>query len=208
MLSSYESCAPASASSASMTSRTRPRIEYCVPVGAFFCDHAVHGSRLLSANNRVFCLVDVLARRFRPAPFVGWPRQSVLVWFARACGVMIKQSLMVGSFVLLLAISWTSSSLARVECKGDFQVTKYVLITTPWGEEENIVVHFLRRPRKAWKNLPRRCQSFLAIAPHGCRILGAARKFRMALADHLGIRGRSSPSLAAVSLHLLDKQLT
>jgi hypothetical protein len=26
----------------------------------------------------------------------------------------------------------------------------------------------------------------------------------MALADHLGIRGRSSPSLAAVSLHLLD----
>jgi hypothetical protein len=140
VLSSYESCAPASASSASMTSRTRPRIEYCVPVGAFFCDHAVHGSRLLSANNRVFCLVDVLARRFRPAPFVGWPRQSVLVWFARACGVMIKQSLMVGSFVLLLAISWTSSSLARVECKGDFQVTKYGLIATPWCEEENIAV--------------------------------------------------------------------
>ena len=89
---------------------------------------------------RPLVLVDVLARRFRPAPFVGWPRQSVLVWFARACGVMIKQSLMVGSFVLLLAISWTSSSLARVECKGDFQVTKYGLIATPWCEEENIAV--------------------------------------------------------------------
>ena len=53
---------------------------------------------------------------------------------------MIKQSLMIGSFVLLLAISWTSSSLARVECKGDFQVTKYGLIATPWCEEENIAV--------------------------------------------------------------------
>ena len=53
---------------------------------------------------------------------------------------MVKQSLVLSSFVLLISIGWTSSSLARIECKGDFQVTKYGLIATPWCEEENIAV--------------------------------------------------------------------
>jgi hypothetical protein len=55
-------------------------------------------------------------------------------------GLMVKQSLVLAGFVLLITIGWTSSSLAGIECKGDFQVTKYGLIATPWCEEENIAV--------------------------------------------------------------------
>ena len=45
-----------------------------------------------------------------------------------------------GSAVLLLAIGWTTPGFARAECKGDFQVTKYGLIATPYCEEENIAI--------------------------------------------------------------------
>ena len=45
-----------------------------------------------------------------------------------------------GASVLLLAIAWTTPGFARVERKGDFQVTKYGLIATPYCEEENIAV--------------------------------------------------------------------
>ena len=41
----------------------------------------------------------------------------------------------------LLAIAWTiTPASARVQCQGDFQVTKYGLIATPYCEEENIAV--------------------------------------------------------------------
>ena len=51
---------------------------------------------------------------------------------------MVKQSAALASFVLLLIVGWTSPGLARIECKGDFQLTKYGLTATPWCEEENI----------------------------------------------------------------------
>ena len=51
----------------------------------------------------------------------------------------MARSIMVAA-VLLLAIAWTTPGLARVECKGDFQVTKYRLIATPYCAEENIAV--------------------------------------------------------------------
>jgi hypothetical protein len=41
---------------------------------------------------------------------------------------------------LIIAIAMTTPAAARIECKGDFQVTKYGLIATPWCEEENIAV--------------------------------------------------------------------
>jgi hypothetical protein len=40
----------------------------------------------------------------------------------------------------LLVIAWTTSASAGVQCKGDFQVTNYGLIATPYCEEENIAV--------------------------------------------------------------------
>jgi hypothetical protein len=45
-----------------------------------------------------------------------------------------------GSAVLLLAIGWTTPGFARVECKGDFQLTKDGLLATPYCEEENIAI--------------------------------------------------------------------
>jgi hypothetical protein len=39
----------------------------------------------------------------------------------------------------LLAISLASPAAARIECRGNFQVTKYGLIATPYCEEEQIV---------------------------------------------------------------------
>ncbi|MGH6831705.1 MAG: hypothetical protein ACRECM_01575 [Methyloceanibacter sp.] len=38
----------------------------------------------------------------------------------------------------LLAIAATSPAAARIECRGNFQVTKYGLIATPYCEEEQI----------------------------------------------------------------------
>ena len=38
----------------------------------------------------------------------------------------------------LLAIAMTSPAAARIECRGNFQVTKYGLISTPYCEEEEI----------------------------------------------------------------------
>src|SRR6188768_3105241 len=42
--------------------------------------------------------------------------------------------------ITLLAVAWTTSAIARVQCQGDFQVTNYGLIATPYCEEENIAV--------------------------------------------------------------------
>jgi hypothetical protein len=38
----------------------------------------------------------------------------------------------------LLAIAMASPAAARIECRGNFQVTKYGLISTPYCEEEQI----------------------------------------------------------------------
>jgi len=38
----------------------------------------------------------------------------------------------------LLAVAVTSPAAARIECRGNFQVSKYGLISTPYCEEENI----------------------------------------------------------------------
>jgi hypothetical protein len=38
----------------------------------------------------------------------------------------------------LLAIAAASPAAARIECRGNFQVTKYGMISTPYCEEENI----------------------------------------------------------------------
>ena len=40
--------------------------------------------------------------------------------------------------VVVLAVSLTSPAAARIECRGNFQVTKYGLISTPYCEEEQI----------------------------------------------------------------------
>ena len=40
----------------------------------------------------------------------------------------------------LLAVAWTTSATARIQCRGDFQVTNSSLIATPYCEEENIAV--------------------------------------------------------------------
>jgi hypothetical protein len=37
-----------------------------------------------------------------------------------------------------LAIAAASPAAARIECRGNFQLTKYGLISTPYCEEENI----------------------------------------------------------------------
>jgi hypothetical protein len=42
--------------------------------------------------------------------------------------------------VALLAITSTTSAIARVQCQGDFQVTNYGPIATPYCEEENIAL--------------------------------------------------------------------
>jgi hypothetical protein len=42
--------------------------------------------------------------------------------------------------VALLAITSTISAIARVQCQGDFQVTNYGPIATPYCEEENIAL--------------------------------------------------------------------
>src|ERR1044071_1563960 len=39
-----------------------------------------------------------------------------------------------------LAVAWTNSAIARVQCQGDFQVTNHGLIATPYCEEKNIAV--------------------------------------------------------------------
>ena len=38
----------------------------------------------------------------------------------------------------LLAVAVTSPAAARIECRGNFQLTKYGLISTPYCEEEQI----------------------------------------------------------------------
>jgi hypothetical protein len=40
--------------------------------------------------------------------------------------------------VAVLAVSLTSPVAARIQCKGNFQVTKYGLISTPYCEEQEI----------------------------------------------------------------------
>jgi len=40
--------------------------------------------------------------------------------------------------VALLAISLASPAVARIECRGNFQITKYGPIATPYCEEEQI----------------------------------------------------------------------
>jgi hypothetical protein len=42
------------------------------------------------------------------------------------------------AIIALVAISAASPAAARIECRGNFQVTKYGLIATPYCEEENI----------------------------------------------------------------------
>jgi hypothetical protein len=38
----------------------------------------------------------------------------------------------------VLAVSFAAPAAARIECRGNFQVTKYGLISTPYCEEEQI----------------------------------------------------------------------
>jgi|SRR5262249_4585844 len=45
-----------------------------------------------------------------------------------------------GSSMALLAACIGTAANAGVKCQGDFQVTKYGLIATPYCEEENIAV--------------------------------------------------------------------
>ena len=40
----------------------------------------------------------------------------------------------------LLALAATSPAEARIECRGQFQVSKYGLISTPYCEEEQIAI--------------------------------------------------------------------
>src|SRR6476661_9894440 len=53
---------------------------------------------------------------------------------------MAKGTRFGGVIITLLAVAWTTSVIARVQCQGDFQVTNYGLIATPYCEEENIAV--------------------------------------------------------------------
>src|SRR4029077_21224966 len=57
-----------------------------------------------------------------------------------------------GSAVLLLAIGWTTPGFARVECKGDFQVTKHGLLATPIVRKR-ILPLWLRVT--GWQRVPR-----------------------------------------------------
>jgi hypothetical protein len=52
------------------------------------------------------------------------------------------QRISVGSIVvvLVLAIASLKSADATIQCKGNFQVTKYGLIDTPYCEEEQIAI--------------------------------------------------------------------
>jgi len=51
-----------------------------------------------------------------------------------------RNSIHTGLFALaaMAALLAASPALARIECRGNFQVTKYGLISTPYCEEENI----------------------------------------------------------------------
>ena len=46
----------------------------------------------------------------------------------------------------LLIVAMAAPAAARIECRGNFQVTKYGLISTPYCEEEQIA----RRRAKLW----------------------------------------------------------
>jgi hypothetical protein len=53
---------------------------------------------------------------------------------------MASETRFSGVVITLLAVAWTTSAIARVQCQGDFQVTGHGLIATPYCEEENIAV--------------------------------------------------------------------
>ena len=53
---------------------------------------------------------------------------------------MASETRFSGVVITLLAVAWTTSAIARVQCQGDFQVTNYGLIATPYCEEGNIAV--------------------------------------------------------------------
>ena len=50
----------------------------------------------------------------------------------------ILHARLIGCAALLLATLLAASAEARIECHGNFQVTKYGLIATPYCEEEQI----------------------------------------------------------------------
>jgi hypothetical protein len=52
-------------------------------------------------------------------------------------GKILKASL-TGWAAVLMATMLTAPAEARIECRGNFQVTKYGLIATPYCEEEQI----------------------------------------------------------------------
>jgi hypothetical protein len=53
---------------------------------------------------------------------------------------MTKRIRLSGVVIASPAVAWATSAIARVQCKGDFQVTNYGRIATPYCEEENIAV--------------------------------------------------------------------
>lgn len=52
----------------------------------------------------------------------------------------ILQTCFAGCLAALLAIAMIDPAAARIECRGNFQVTKYGLIATPYCEEEQIAI--------------------------------------------------------------------
>ena len=53
---------------------------------------------------------------------------------------MTKRIRLSGVVIASLAVAWATSVIARVQCHGDFQITNYGVIATPYCEEENIAV--------------------------------------------------------------------
>ena len=53
---------------------------------------------------------------------------------------MAKGTKFSGVVATLLIAAWTTSAIARIQCQGDFQLTNFGLIATPYCEEGNIAV--------------------------------------------------------------------
>lgn len=54
----------------------------------------------------------------------------------RTSGMNVFAAMLLSAAVLVVASP--DSADARIQCKGNFQVTKYGLLATPWCEEEQI----------------------------------------------------------------------
>ena len=109
------------------------------------------------------------------------PNAHAVISYPRSVDRMAKGISSKSVVMTLIAVSWTTSAVARIQCQGDFRVTNSSLIATPYCEEENIA--FVAQSY-GWRVTPSQVHNNPLKKVYICQVLGRDVRLKASCAGY------------------------